>query len=213
MFKRKSETHNEETLLGLDGARRYAEIAQRSRLRYRAFLGHVGSLAISGKYLDIGAGPGIQSALVAQRHPHAQITALEISPDMVTVGREYLERKGLKDRIRYVIGDATDAELIHELGPFDLVYSVHSLHHWRDPHRVIDNCLSAAAPGGTVLIHDLRRAWWLYWIPVHNGLFDSIRAAYVSAELRGMLAGIADISYTVKKDRPFMHTAIIKRSP
>jgi len=211
VLRRRPETHSNGAMTGLERARRYAEIAQRSRARFRSFLKHVESLGIPGSYLDVGAGPGIQTALVARSNPGVQITALEISRDMADVGKEYVEREGLQDQIRYVIGDAVDADLVGELGTFDLVYSVHSLHHWNDPRRIIRNCLSATAEEGTLLIHDLRRVWWLYWIPIHNGLLDSIRAAYVGAELRSMLDDIPAIFYDVKKDRPFMHSAIIRR--
>ncbi len=211
MLRRKPETHSNGAITGLESARRYAEIAQRSRARFRSFLRQVESLGIPGNYLDVGAGPGIQAALVARSNPGVQITALEISRDMVGVGREYVEREGLQDQIRYVIGDGADAEVVSELGTFDLVYSVHSLHHWDDPRRVIGNCLSVTTEEGTLLIHDLRRVWWLYWVPIHNGLLDSIRAAYVDTELRSMLDDIPAISYEVRKDRPFMHSAIIRR--
>ena len=211
MLRRRPEIHSNGAMMGLESARRYAEIAQRSRARFRPFLKHVESLDILGSCLDVGAGPGVQTALVAESYPSVQITALEISRDMVDVGREYVEREGLQDQIHYVIGDAADAELVGELGTFDLVYSVHSLHHWDDPRRIIGNCLSATAVKGTLLIHDLRRVWWLYWIPINNGLLDSIRAAYVGTELRSILDGIPAISYELKKDRPFMQSATIRR--
>jgi len=198
-------------MVGRESALRYAEIAKRSRARYRSFLKLVDSLGIRGSYLDVGAGPGIQAVLVARRNPDVRITALEISSDMVEVGKEYVAREGLEAQIQYVIGDAADSELLDELGQFDLVYSVHSLHHWEHPRHIIENCLGVTADDGTLLIHDLRRVWWLYWVPIHNGLFDSIRAAYVSTELRGMLDKVPGAAYEVKKDRPFMHSAIVRR--
>jgi len=112
MFKRKIETHQEEALTGLESAKEYAEIAQKSALRYRAFLNNIKSLNIKGKYLDVGAGPGIQAGMIVQNDPDVEITALEVSADMVTVGEDYLKSKGLQDRIQFVIGDATDDGLI-----------------------------------------------------------------------------------------------------
>jgi predicted O-methyltransferase YrrM len=68
-----------------------------------------------------------------------QITGVEMSPDMVTVAREVVERAGLADRIRFLVGDAGDKSVFGSLGQFDLIYSTFSLHHWKDPKRVIRN--------------------------------------------------------------------------
>jgi 2-polyprenyl-3-methyl-5-hydroxy-6-metoxy-1,4-benzoquinol methylase len=80
---------------------------------------------------------------------------------MITVAREHVEREGLADRIDLVEGDANDTELLEQLGQFDLVYSTYTLHHWDDPETMMKNLLRAVAPGGILLIHDLRRVWWL----------------------------------------------------
>lgn len=212
MFKRKIETHQEEALTGLESAKEYAEIAQKSALRYRDFLNNIKSLNIKGKYLDVGAGPGIQAGMIVQNDPDVEITALEISADMVTIGEDYLKSKGLQDRIQFVIGDATDEGLIKGLGKFDLVYSAYSLHHWKNPRKVIDNCMKGVADNGFLFIHDLRRVWWLYWIPIKNGLFNSIRAAYVGREIEEMLEGFNPECYEINNEFPFMHSVIIRKS-
>jgi predicted O-methyltransferase YrrM len=54
--------------------------------------------------------------MVAQAIPEAHITAVEISPGMITVAREHVEREGLADRIDLVEGDANDTELLEQLG-------------------------------------------------------------------------------------------------
>jgi SAM-dependent methyltransferase len=126
--------------------------------------------------------------MVAQAIPEAHIAAVEISPSMITVATEQVEREGLTNRIALVEGDANDTELLQRLGRFDLVYSMYSLHHWDDPETVIGNLLRAVAPGGILLIHDLKRVWWLYWIPSQEGFITSIRAAYTPVEIRDLLA-------------------------
>ena len=116
MFKRKVETYQEEAFEGIEAAKQYAEGARKSTFRYRAFLNHLQSLGIEGRYLDVGAGPGILAGIIAQNNPDVEITALEVSADMVAVGKNYLKSKGLQDRIEFVIGDATDEGLMKELG-------------------------------------------------------------------------------------------------
>jgi hypothetical protein len=55
MFKRKIEINHEEAFEGLEAARKYAEEAQKSTMRYQAFLERLKSLGIKGRYLDVGA--------------------------------------------------------------------------------------------------------------------------------------------------------------
>ena len=212
MFKRKVEIHQEEAFEGLESARRYAESAQKSTRRYLAFLERLETLGIEGRYLDVGAGPGILTGLVARKFPQVEITALEPSEAMVSVGQDYLKSQGLQDRIDYVLGDAADETLIQSLGTFDLIFSTYTLHHWEQPRRVIDNLLAARADDGLLFLHDLRRVWWLYWIPVQNGFFQSIRGAYMPAEIEELLQGIPPDCYDIKQEFPFMISILIRQS-
>ena len=212
VFKRNAESHQAEAFAGLEAARRYAEAAQKSTRRYMAFLERLEGQGIEeGRYLDVGAGAGILTCLVAQKFPQVEITALELSQAMVTVGQEVLLDKGLQDRINFVRGDATDTELIQSLGKFDLIFSTYALHHWEQPRHVIDNLLAALAPGGLLFLHDLRRVWWLYWIPAKNGFFQSIRASYLPAEIEDLLPGLSPERYELKQEFPFMVSIFIRQ--
>ena len=86
MFERKVEKHQEEYFVGLESARSFAESAEKSAIRYQAFLDRLIALEIKGKYLDVGAGAGNLAARIAKSNPDVEITALEISTDMITVG-------------------------------------------------------------------------------------------------------------------------------
>jgi len=96
MFERKVESHQEEAFSGIDNARKYAESTQKSMLRYRAFLKNLQSQDVKGRYLEIGAGPGVLAVEIARAHPEVKIIAVDISPDMATVGREYVNKNGPK---------------------------------------------------------------------------------------------------------------------
>ena len=209
MFERKVESHQEEAFSGIDNARKYAESAQKSMLRYRAFLKNLQSLDVEGRYLEIGAGPGVLAVEIARAHPEVEITAVEISPDMATVGGEYVGENGLEDRIEFVIGDAEDKGLIDSLGEFNLVYCTYTLHHWVDAAKTISNLNSAVANDGVLYLYDLRRAWWLYWVPIHNGFFKSIRAAYTPTEVRSMLRGFGFEGFIIKNEFPFMQSIFV----
>jgi ubiquinone/menaquinone biosynthesis C-methylase UbiE len=191
MPRRISEVH-EQAFVGIESARAYAQEARSPfmRMGYGVIVEEISHLGVRGNYLEIGPGPAVLTTLVAQAIPEARITALELSPDMITVATEQVEREGLTDRIALVEGDVNDTELLERLGWFDLVYSTYSLHHWDHPETIIKNLLRAVVPGGILLIHDLKRVWWLYWIPSQEGFITSIRAAYTPAEVRDLFIRI-----------------------
>ena len=211
MFKRIEGSHQETACDSIQSARRYAEMAERLPVQYRGFLKELKALGIRGRYLEIGPGPGILAATIAQDNPDVQITGVELSPHMASVAREYVEGKGLEDRVQFVVGDAGDGDLINALGKFDLVYGTYTLHHWKDPRKVICNLIGAVTDGGALYLYDLRRVWWLYWVPVRDGFWDSIRAAYVAGEIQGMFRELGVDRYEIKKVFPFMQSIIVRK--
>jgi 2-polyprenyl-3-methyl-5-hydroxy-6-metoxy-1,4-benzoquinol methylase len=212
MFKRKVDKHQEEYFSGLESARAFAASAEKSTRRYLAFLDRIKRLNIQGKYLDVGAGAGNLATIIAQRNPDVEITALEISADMVTVGEELVREKGVHDQINFVQGDAADQDTINELGKYDLIYSTYTFHHWDNPRKVIDNLMPILREGGVLYLYDLRRVWWLYWIPNRSGFFTSIRASFVRSEIEEMLHGLEPGSYEIKNEFPFMQSIIIRKT-
>jgi SAM-dependent methyltransferase len=212
MFERKIQVHQEEDFAGLEAARQYAAEAQKSTMRYRTFFERLETLGVPGRYLDVGAGPGHVAGMIAEQYPQVELTALELSPDMVTVGQELLQNKGLENRVNFVVGDATDTGFIQSLGAFDLIYSTYSLHHWENPRQVIDNLMTGLTDDGVLFIHDLRRVWWLYWVPSQSGFFRSIRGAYIREEVEEMLTGFSPETYDIKNEMPFLLSVIVKKS-
>jgi len=211
MFKRVTESNQDEFFSNIDDARTYAESAMKSMMRYKAFLSNLQSLNIKGKYLEVGAGPGVLTVEIARTHPEVEITALELLPDMVTVGREYIAENKLDNRIKFVVGDIEDEKFIHSLGEFDLVYSTYSLHHWTNPDKAVVDLYSAVNKDGMLYIYDLRRVWWLYWIPIKNGFFNSIRASYLLNELKSMFKDLGIQNTEIQKEFPFMHSIFVKK--
>ena len=131
---------------------------------------------------------------------------------MVAVGEQYIRNKGLQSQVKFICGDAADQDLVSEAGPFDLIYSTYALHHWENPRGVIDNLMINLNEDGLLYIFDLRRVWWLYWIPVRNGFYNSIRAAYIRREIQEILMGFPLGCYEIRPEFPFMQSIIIKKS-
>lgn len=91
------------------------------RMGYRVIMRRISRLEVKGRYLDVGSGPAVLTTMIAHAIPAAHITAVELSPAMIAVAKEQVESEELTDRIDFVEGDATDAELLDRLGQFDLV--------------------------------------------------------------------------------------------
>ena len=142
MFQRKIEPAHEGYFDDIENARRYAASAEQSMMRYKAFLKRLQQVGMKGKYLEIGAGPGILATLIANENPDIEITAVELSSSMITVGQEYVKSKSTEKQITFVQGNANDGDLLKTLGKFDLLYSTYALHHWDDPEKVIRYSLS-----------------------------------------------------------------------
>lgn len=204
--------HQDGAFDSIEAATNYAEAAGHSSIvPYQGFLKDLETLDIGGRYLEVGPGPGILASTIARGNPDVQITGVEVSPSMASVGRAYIERAGLADRIQFVVGDAEDGDVFRSLGRFDFVYSTFGLHHWKDPKRVIQNSMSALVDGGMLYIYDLRRSWWLYWVPIRSGFWDSIRAAYVAKEIHKMLQELGIERYEIRKVFPCMQSVLIRK--
>ena len=200
----------EEAIMGLPEVRKYAgEMKTFAGFLYRPFLNELRALNVSGRYLEVGAGPGLLATMIAENDPHVSITAVDISPDMMTVANEYIQEKRLQNRINYLQADVNDKNVMQELGKFDLVYSTFSMHHWKDPVSSISNLWNAVGDNGKLYIYDFTRVRWLYYLPLKNGDIDSVRASFTTSELKAITQKIGLINYEVKSFFPLFLRLII----
>jgi len=204
MFKRIIEDHQGECFSGIENAMEYAErVENASKMRFRGFLKKLNALDIKGNYLEIGAGSGVLAVEIAEKYQNISIKGVDVSPDLVSIANKYIEKKNLESRIKFISGNIENDKLLEELGKYDLVYSTFSLHHFENPEKAIKNLLKLVKDNGVLLIYDLKRVWWLYWVPKQNGFFKSIRASYMPNEIKNILNNIGIKNYEVKGIFPF----------
>jgi len=79
------------------------------------------------KVLDLGAGTGLLSAVVAERFPRARITLVDLSVEMLRVARRRFSHE--PDRFEFRVMDFARKDLP---GGYDLVASALSVHHLTD---------------------------------------------------------------------------------
>jgi tRNA (cmo5U34)-methyltransferase len=123
--------------------------AQRRRLipPFDAFYGTaVGALDLLAgppkRILDLGAGTGLLSRMVADAQPQAQLTLLDGAPAMLDQARG-----ALGERADYVVADLGDAL---PAGPWCAIVSALAIHHLEHPEQaeLLRRVHAALAPGG-----------------------------------------------------------------
>jgi ubiquinone/menaquinone biosynthesis C-methylase UbiE len=103
----------------------------------------------NGTILDLGSGTGYLSIEIAKRSPSLQVYGIDLSRQMVKIARRHA--KGV-DNARFVFGNA--AKLPFKDNSVDFIVSTGSLHHWKKPAKVFDECYHVLKTGQEAWIYD-----------------------------------------------------------
>ncbi|MBB1244319.1 methyltransferase domain-containing protein [Streptomyces durbertensis] len=102
------------------------------------------------RVLDVGSGPGINTTLLAEAFPEAQVVAVDGSPELLERAAHHAERLGLADRI-----STRRAELPQDaagLGRAGLVWSSRVVHHVGDQQQALKALAGAVEDGGALAV-------------------------------------------------------------
>jgi len=137
--------------------------------------------------LDVATGTGDFAILAAQKLNADRVVGIDISEEMMRLGRQKAGKEGLTEHIRFVREDCEHLSFAD--GQFDVVMSAFALRNFehlgaclREMHRVL-------RPEGCVVIIDLcaprrfpmRQVFWLYqhtFMPILGKLLSNDRQAY-----------------------------------
>lgn len=154
----------------------------------------------SGKFLDIGAGPGLLAIELAKGAPKTRVTGIDPSDAMINLAYENVWHAPgpIRERVQFQRGSA-------ELLPFpdksfDLVVSTLALHHVTDPIKMFNEVSRVLRPNGRFMLFDMRRdmgdlAWFTLWLARNlaparvreaNEPLASRDASYTPAEISNM---------------------------
>jgi SAM-dependent methyltransferase len=110
-------------------------------LENRFILQQLGPLA-GKKLLDVGVGLGESAVYLATKG--AEVTAVDLSPEMVDLTLRLGQRYGVT--IKGVVSDGEDFPV--ESNTYDFVYSANTLHHVSDRKRFFEQIHRVLKPGG-----------------------------------------------------------------
>jgi ArsR family transcriptional regulator len=111
----------------------------------------LGHLLPAVRLADLGCGEGYLAIEAAQWAAH--VTAVDRSTEALRLARGLAARRGVRN-ITWKRGDLEDVPLAD--ASHDVVLLSQSLHHAERPERAVGEAARIAAPGGTVLVLDLR---------------------------------------------------------
>jgi 2-polyprenyl-3-methyl-5-hydroxy-6-metoxy-1,4-benzoquinol methylase len=121
------------------------------------------------RVLEIGCGIGTDTINFARAG--AQVTAVDLSDESLTLARQRAEVFGLSNRIRFYAADAERLADTVPPEPYDLVYSFGVIHHTPHPERVIRQVRDHfVGPESTLKIMVYHRdSWKVFWILLTEG--------------------------------------------
>jgi ubiquinone/menaquinone biosynthesis C-methylase UbiE len=170
----------------------------------RSFVKKLKKHAVQGTVTDVGCGPGYLLQLIAKELPPTRLVGVDISKQMVKRATANFASSGYMGRVEFRQGSAD--HLPFEDGTQDFVVSTLSLHHWTDTQSAFDEIYRVLAPGGQLLVLDLRRDarrlfLWLFMFAQNVALrligegalrkinepVGSLLASYTNEEIKEMM--------------------------
>lgn len=103
----------------------------------------------SGAILDLGSGPGYLLIDIAGKRSSLQLYGIDLSRQMVKMATRHAKSV---DSVQFLFGDA--ARLPFKDDSVDLIISTGTLHHWRTPAQVFDECYRVLKTGSEAWIYD-----------------------------------------------------------
>lgn len=107
---------------------------------------HLGHLADTGHFCDLGFGPSVLSAFILQQKAFWTGCGVDISSHCLHHAKRLLRKKGVLERCKLLVGDVRALPYPDET--FDLVVAVEVLEHIPDPEVGLAEAMRVLKPGG-----------------------------------------------------------------
>lgn len=138
-----------------EAVRLYNRVTRLPHLRYlqRVLARHAVRGRVNARVLDVGCGSGQLAIALARRREVREVTGIDLADSQIHLARANAERLGLN--ADFLVADA--AELPFPDASFDVAVSTLALHHMERPEQALQEIRRVLAPGGSLLLLDLRR--------------------------------------------------------
>jgi len=103
----------------------------------------------SGDLIDLGSGTGYLAIEIAKRAPRLKVCGIDLSKAMVKIARKHARTA---ENVRFELCNA--AELPFRDSSIDFIVSTGSLHHWKGPVKVLNECYRVLKSGKEAWIYD-----------------------------------------------------------
>ncbi|MFT4248898.1 MAG: bifunctional 2-polyprenyl-6-hydroxyphenol methylase/3-demethylubiquinol 3-O-methyltransferase UbiG [Pseudomonas sp.] len=191
-----------------DGPQKPLHALNPVRLQYVA-----ARVALPGaRVLDVGCGGGLLSEALARQG--AQVTAIDLAPELVKVARLHGLESGVQVDYRV---QAVEGLAAAEPASFDAVTCMEMLEHVPDPGSIIGACACLLKPGGTLFLSTINRTPAAFALAVVGAEYvarllpkgthhyqDFIKPAELAAWLREaglQLQDVSGMAYTPWRNR------------
>lgn len=104
-----------------------------------------------GRVADVACGSGWSSIELARAYPKVTVDGYDLDEPSIALAEENLRGSGVESRVRFIAGDAAEAEAD---GSYDLVTIFEAVHDMARPVEVLAASRRLLAPGGVALIGD-----------------------------------------------------------
>lgn len=128
----------------------FSSILPSSRRFYSLIVEDIGVVP-EGRILDVGCGTGNLITLLAEKNPSARIYGIDPSPGMIGAAVKRTGKHAMKDAVSVGIGDCLSVPF---QGPFDLIVSSSSYHHWEDQKSCLSHLAELLSSTGVLSIYE-----------------------------------------------------------
>lgn len=102
-----------------------------------------------GTILDIGSGTGFLATEIAKKSPSVEVIGIDLSREMIRISKRHSANI---ENVRFELCDA--AELPFPDETIDFIISTGSMHHWKRPAKVLNECYRVLKDGQQAWIYD-----------------------------------------------------------
>ncbi|MGA8941916.1 MAG: malonyl-ACP O-methyltransferase BioC [Thermoactinomyces sp.] len=96
------------------------------------------------RILEVGCGTGYLTGLLVSHYQSAEIIAIDIAEKMIAKAREQID----SPRVRFMVGDAEEAENLRQIAPVDLIVSNATIQWLATPAQTLSDWHDLLKPGG-----------------------------------------------------------------